>query len=77
MNWAKLFEIAVSDVLVAILISGIFAVISNKHSDKNEQEQEKFLKQMKEHIDLRLDIVESHLEKFILEQEKPPTLRKE
>mgnify|MGYP003577383617 CR=1 FL=1 len=73
MNWAKLFEIAVSDVIVALLISGLFAWISNRSGKQNEKELEKLLQQMKDHMDLRLDIVESHLKEFVLEQEKPPT----
>lgn len=63
MNWAKLFEIVVSDVLIAILISGMFVWVSNKNDNKNEKELEKMLQQIKDHIDLKMEISEEKMEK--------------
>ena len=41
MNASKILEFVISDILIASMISGIFAFVSNKNGNKNEKLQEK------------------------------------
>lgn len=67
MNWKTVLEFLVSDVLVASAISLVFTFVSNRHADDLEKQNDETLQQMKDHLDLKLEIIEQKIEKAILE----------
>jgi hypothetical protein len=66
MKWKDVIEFLVSDIITASIISAIFMVVSNRHADKNEEQNDQNLQQLKDHMDLRLEIIEQKLENTII-----------
>jgi hypothetical protein len=69
MNVRTILEFVVSDVLTASAISGIFLLISDKAQKNQARQAERHLEDMKDHIDLRLEVIESHLKEHMNKKE--------
>lgn len=69
MNLKTVIEFLVSDVLTASAISGVFLFISDKAQKNQARQAEKHLEDMKDHIDLRLEVIEGHIKTYISEKE--------
>lgn len=72
MTAQKILEVFVSDIIIALIISGMMNFISSKKGKENEKALEKSIEEIKDHLDLRLEQTKLEIEKTILQQKKNP-----
>ena len=67
MNANEILKFIVSDILTATLISAFFLWLSNSRQKQEKEQGERSLQDLKDHLDLRLEIQTLEIQKSILE----------
>jgi len=75
MTAEEILKFIISDIMTAALISAFFLWVSNKKQDQAKKMEERSLQDLKDHLDLRLEIQTLELEKFILESKDAKELQ--
>lgn len=67
MDANEILKFIVSDILTATLISAFFLWLSNSRQKQEKEQGERSLQDLKDHLDLRLEIQTLEIQKSILE----------
>lgn len=67
MSAEEVLKFIISDIMTAALISAFFLWVANKKQDQAQRMEDKSLQDLKDHMDLRLEIQTLEIQKTILE----------